>query len=186
MPGQIDDEELDTGAADESEDTEEENEDGESSEESESEESSTDGDKSQKRIQDLQSRADKAEARANRLEKALKLAGKSGDGEANDPATEALMQELREASLDAVYGEYPDLKKFGIERSLIEGSTRAEMRESATSIVALVKAVATKVRNETLSEHGIKAEPAGATRKPPVDYRSMSDEDFEKLLDSTF
>lgn len=137
-----------------------------------------------KRIKDLQSKADAAEARANKAEKALAALGKGDKAGSNDPAQAALMQELREASLDAVFGEFADLKKYGIDRSLIEGSTRAEMRESATAIVGLVKAIATKVRNETLSEHGLKAEPAGATRKPPVDYASMSDEEFAKLLDS--
>lgn len=142
-------------------------------------------DKSNKRISDLQSAADKATARANKAEAALRAlnAGKGG-GAGTDPATEALMQELREASLDAVYGEFPELKKYGIERSLIEGSTRAEMREAATSVVALIKNLGTKVRNETLAEHGIKAEPTGAARKPSVNYESMSDEDFTKLLDS--
>ena len=138
----------------------------------------------QKRLSDLQSKADKAEARANRLEKALADAGKGSGSGANDPATEALLQELREASLDAVYGEFPELKKFSIERSLIEGSTRAQMRESATSVVALIKSVVTQARNDTLAEHGIKAEPAGATRSKPQDFGSMSDADFEKLLDS--
>ena len=144
-----------------------------------------DGDKSKKRISDLQSKADAQEARANKAEKLLAAAlGKGKSPEANDPGTEALLQELREASLDAVYGDYPDLKKYGIERSFIEGSTRAEMRESATSIVGLIKAVATKARNETLEQHGLKAEPTGQTRKPPVDYSTMKDEDFEKLLNS--
>jgi hypothetical protein len=161
----------------ETEDTEEE------SEETEKTESESD-DKVQKRISDLQAKADKAEARANKLEKALAAAGKGGDAGSNDPARDALMQELREASLDAVYGEYPDLKKFGIDRSLVDGSTRAEMRESATSIVALIKSVATRARNDTLAEHGLKAEPAGSTRQKPVDYASMKDEDFKKLLDS--
>lgn len=145
----------------------------------------SDDDKSSKRIRDLQSRADANEARANKAEQALAAAlGKGSGTEANDPGTQALLQELREASLDAVYGDYPELRKYGIERSLIEGSTRAEMRESATSIVGLIKAVATKARNETLEQHGIKAEPTGNTRKPPVDYSSMKDEDFEKLLNS--
>lgn len=140
--------------------------------------------KAEKRIKDLQSKADAAEARANKAEKALAALGKGDKAGSNDPAQAALMQELREASLDAVYGEFADLKKYSIDRSLIEGSTRAEMRESATAIVGLVKAIATKVRNETLAENGIKAEPAGAARKPPVDYGSMSDQDFEKLLNS--
>lgn len=142
-------------------------------------------DKTDKRIRDLQSQLDKEKARANQLEK---LAGKGkdadqGDGtRSNDPETAALRQELREASLDAVYGEFKELRDFGIDRSLIEGATRAEMREAATALVGLIKSVETKARNKALSEHGIKAEPAGTTRTPPKDFAAMSDEEFEKVM----
>lgn len=141
-------------------------------------------DKSDKRISDLQSKADAAEARANKAEKALTALNKGTGSGSNDPAQAALMQELREASLDAVFGDHPELKKYGINRSLVEGSTRAEMREAAASLVGLIKSVETKARNAVLAEHGIKAEPAGATREKPQDYGSMKDEDFLKLLDT--
>lgn len=141
-------------------------------------------DKSDKRISDLQSIADKETARANKLAAELKALREGKPAGGNDPTESALMQELREASLDAVYGEFPELKEFGIERALIEGSTRADMRESATSLVGLVKSVATKVENKVLAKHGLKAEPSGETRSKPVDYGSMKDEDFLKLLDS--
>lgn len=137
-----------------------------------------------KRIADLISARDKEAARANKAEAALAKRG-DGNGAGNsDPATKALMQELREASLDAMFAEFPDLRDYGIERSLIEGTTRAEMRESAVALVGLIKSVSTKARNKTLAEHGIKAEQTGSTRKPPTDYANMSEEDFNKLLDS--
>ena len=136
-----------------------------------------------KRISELQSKADKAEARANKLEKLLSGRDDGGDGkDGKDPERAVLMTELREASLDAVYGEFEALKEYGIDRTLVEGTTRAEMRESATSLVGLIKNVETKARNKALREHGIKAEPAGATRQPPKNFASMSDEDFEKEL----
>ena len=141
--------------------------------------------KSSKRISDLQSKADREAARANKAEKALAALKRDGSGSgANDPATQALMTELREASLDAIFGEFPELREYGIDRSLIEGTTRAELRQSATSLVGLIKSVQTKARNRALAEHGIKAEPAGSRRTAPVDYASMSDEDFEKVLAS--
>ena len=138
-----------------------------------------------KRIRDLQSKADKAEARANRLEKLLAKAAGSGEGNASgskDPERDALMTELREASLDAVFGEFPELTTYGIDRSLIEGRTRAEMREAATSLVGLIKSVETKARNKALRDAGVKADPTGATRQPPKNYATMSDEDFEKEI----
>lgn len=135
-----------------------------------------------KRIKDFQSKADAAEARANKAEAALKI--KIADKSNVSPETQALMQELKESSLDAVFGEYPLLKQYGIERFLIEGSTRAEMRESATSLVGLIKSVSTRVRNEVLTENGLSAESPGAARRSSVDYSTMDDEAFKKLLDS--
>jgi len=143
-------------------------------------------DKAEKRIRDLQSKADAAEARANKAEAALKAAsaGKGSGTGSPDPATQVLVNELREASLDAIYADQPLLKQYGIDRAFIEGSTRAEMRESADSVVGLIKSVSTKVRNETLEQNGLTAESAGSSRRPPVDYGSMNEEDFKKLLDS--
>ncbi len=143
-----------------------------------------DGDKSDKRVRDLQSKADAAEARANKAEKALAALNKGTAAGSNDPAQAALLQELREASLDAVFGDHPELKKYGIDRSLVDGTTRAEMRESAASLVGLIRAVETKAKNAVLAEHGIKAEPAGSTRQTPQNYETMKDEEFLKLLDS--
>lgn len=184
MPGPNDsDNELEGTEEEETETTEETSESGEPTEGQSSE--SAGADKSEKRIRDLQSKADAAEARANKAEAALKAKNADkGTAGGVDPATQALMQEVREASLDAIYGEFPQLKQYGIDRSLIEGSTRAELRANATSLVGLIKSVSTKVRNETLSEHGLVAPASGSTRQAPVDYGSMKDEDFLKLLDS--
>lgn len=138
-----------------------------------------------KRIRDLQSKADAAEARANKLQKQLEgLNPGEGTpkGSNEDPERAALMAELRETSLDAVFAEFSELRDYGIDRSLIEGANRAQMRENANSLVALIKSVETKARNKTLREHGIKAEPAGGTRSTPKSYETMSDEDFEKEI----
>lgn len=180
MPNERLDDDLEV--EDEDEETEETEETEESTDESDDEAPKLDP-KTQKRLSDLQSKADAADARASKAEKALNALNKGGEG-SKDPVTQALMQELREASLDAVWGEFPELKKYGIDRSLVEGSTRAEMRESATSIVGLVKTVATKVRNQTLADNGLSAEPSSSNRTPPKDYSTMSDEDFEKVLAS--
>jgi hypothetical protein len=138
-----------------------------------------------KRIADLQSKADIEAARANKAEKALAaIRGEGAGAGSNDPATKALIAELREASLDAVFGQYPEFAEYGIERDLIEGTTRAEMRESASNLVSLIKNVSTKARNKALAEAGIKAEPTGAARKPPKSASEMTDEDFLKMLDS--
>jgi hypothetical protein len=176
MPNEIDDDQLNEDEEVEETETEE------TEESTEETEETTEPAGSEKRIRDLQSKADAAEARANKAEAALKAKAQGGSGDGVDPATKALMSELREASLDAVFGEYPALRDYGIDRSLIEGTTRAEMREAATSLVALIKSVETKARNKALADAGIKAEPAGSTRSKPVDYANMSEEAFLKLL----
>lgn len=137
-----------------------------------------------KRVRDLQSKADKAEARANKLQAQLEKALNSGEGSegSKDPERVALLAELREASLDAVYSEYQELRDYGIDRALIEGATRAEMRESATALVGLIKSVATKARNKALKDAGVTAEPAGSTRQTPKNYAEMSAEDIEKEI----
>jgi hypothetical protein len=136
----------------------------------------------EKRIRDLQAKADAAEARANKAEKLL-TAKRDGDTKgANDPARDAVMTELREAGLDAIFATNPLLKDYDIDRSLIEGSTRAELRESAATLVALVKSVETKARNRALKDAGINPAPETGARSKPKDIASMSDEDFEKLV----
>ena len=140
-----------------------------------------------KRIADLTSARDKETARANKAEAALKAARGAGDGKngaANDPAMSALMTELREASLDAVFGEFPELREYGIDRAIIEGTTRTELRTSAAALVGLIKSVSTKARNKALADAGVKVEPTGSTRKPAQDFAAMSDADFEKYLNS--
>lgn len=138
-----------------------------------------------KRIADLMSKAQKEEARANKAERALEaLRGEGSVAGNNDPATKALMMELREASLDAVFGEYPELREYNIDRSLIEGSTRTEMRESASALASLIKTVTTKARNKALADAGVKAEPSGNTARPKKSVTDMSDEEFLKMLDA--
>jgi len=180
MPGRTDDDQLED--LNEEEETEETEETEESTEETE--EPETPAGKPDKRVRDLQSKADAAEARANKAEAALKALKQGGSGDGGDPVNKALMAELREASLDAVFGEFPQLRDYGIDRSLIEGATRSELRENATSLVGLIKNVETKVRNKVLADNGLTAETPGNARRKPVDYGSMSDEDFKKLLEN--
>lgn len=140
--------------------------------------------KEDKRVADLIAARDKEAARANKAEKALRAAADAGtDKGSNDPGQQALMAELREASLDAVFGKYPELKDYDIDRSLIEGTTRAELTAGAEALVSLIKKVSTKARNKALADAGVEAPTSGASRKPPVDYGAMSDEEFLKHLD---
>lgn len=143
-------------------------------------------DQTEKRLKDLQSRLDKETARANKAEKALQAkpgdAGERPGGGTNDPDRAAWEAELLEDRRDAIYAAHPELKEFGIDRSLIDGRTRDQMRASAAALVSLVKSVEAKTRNKVMKDFGLKAEPAGTSRSAPKDYASMSDEDFEKEM----
>ena len=150
--------------------------------------------KAEDQIKNLQSKADKETARANKAEAALKKAlaalgqgdTDDGDGESDDgkpdPERAALMAEIREAGLDAVYAENPLLKSYDIGRELVQGANRAEMRESAAALVTLIKSIETKAKNAALAEHGITPEPGPTTRKPPKSYDVMTPEEFEKVI----
>lgn len=178
MPGMNDDQ------RDDLEDEDEGLEDEDSNEESEDNEDQSNDQGSAKRIADLQSKFDKAEARANKAEKALSMRGDGSTAGSNDPATRALMSELREAALDAVFGEYAELRDYGIDRSIIEGTTRAELRENASVLVSLIKNVSTKARNKALAEAGVKPEAAGNVTRGKKSAADLSDDEFLKMLDS--
>lgn len=137
-----------------------------------------------KRVRDLQSKADAAEARANKAEAALKAAKEQGErgGDSADPRYAAVMDQLREANLDAVYGEIPELRQFDIDRSLIEGTTRNEMRDSARNLAALIGSVRTKARNEVLAENGLSADAPSATPAKRADFASMDSKEFDELV----
>jgi hypothetical protein len=53
------------------------------------------------------------------------------------------------------------------------------MRESASSLVGLIKSVETKARNRALKEAGVEAPATGATRTPKKSFDSMTDDEIE-------
>lgn len=142
-----------------------------------------------KSVKALQSARDKETARANKLQKQLDQYLARGEASADgrsataSPEVEAMREDLREAALDAAFAEFGELKEYGISRALVDGYSRAEVRENSQALVALVKSVATKARNKTLADAGLKADPSGTSRSKPVDYASMSSEEFNKLVD---
>jgi hypothetical protein len=141
-----------------------------------------------KRINDLMSKWQAAEAKAKRLEAAQK-GGDAGDD--NPPAPEAapapvdegLNEILRDAAREALFKSDPRLERFGFKADVITGSTAAEMRESLARQRALLDAVEGKVRNEVLAEHGLTNDAAGGGSEKPTDFASMKREDFLELVE---
>lgn len=157
----------------------------ENDEESEAEADGESGDKTDKRLRDLQSKADKATAEANKLRKELEklqTKGKDEGKEAGDvpPELRQWLTAAQDRVRDQLYGQDPRFKEYGIDPSLITGSTPAEMRTSAAQLKKFVDRVETKVRNRALREHGFDPEPqtsipAGKRKS----YATMTAEEFE-------
>jgi hypothetical protein len=141
-----------------------------------------------KRIRDLQSKADKAEARANKAEKALKdskakanparVDGK--DGEEVPAAVREWLVAAEDRLRESLYEEDPRFKEFSIDPALISGATPAAMRESKKALVAFVDKLETGVRDKVLVEHGFRPEPKTSERQEPVNYATMTAEEFAK------
>ena len=152
------------------------------------------GDKSEKRIRDLQSRADKAEAKANRLqqmlEKALRGGDESEDGEPKAPARKAPVLDAGtsmalELLKETVFLQTPGLAEAGYTAADLTGYSAAEVRASAASLARKNTELETRIRNKVLAEHGLAPEIVGSTKAPePVqDYGKMSSKDFSELME---
>lgn len=165
-----------------------------SAEDGDSESPSTE-DKSQKstdkRIRDLQSKADQETARANKLEKRLadlQKAMTDSDAEESNPkpkgdgdATNAVVLDM--ARMFA-YQQNPKLAEYGLSSSDLTGSSPSEIAESASELLSRFGKIETQVRNKVLAENGLAPEvDAGSPPPPKRDFSNMSSEDFQKVLD---
>lgn len=153
--------------------------------------------KESKRISDLMSAAQKAQARANKAEARVKAleAAKSESGSQSDdtaPARDERDEERqewvsaqREFLRERALNSDARLEEYGISADDIAGSTPAEIKASVKRYQALIDAVETKARNRLLLEYGLNPEIAGQAMDPKVDIGAMSDDDFEKLVQKT-
>lgn len=146
---------------------------------------------SEKRINDLMSARDQATARANAAEARLaELEGKktpASDGKTKNDAAPASAADqwaalLRDQARDQLFASDPRLAEYGIEKSLITGETPEEMKAALETQIKVVDSIETKARNKALAEHGLEPEVRGGSGEKPIDYASMSKEDFEKAV----
>ena len=142
-----------------------------------------------KRIKDLQSKADKEQARANKLQSqldALNAQKKSptDDGKRSSGAVPPELRQWLDAAKDQArtrfYESEPRFKEYGIDPGLIQGDTPEEMQASVTRLRKQVAKIETQIRQKVLTEHGYVEEPKGGTPTPKRDWASMSSEDFDK------
>lgn len=157
--------------------------------------SDADGDpkSTDKRVSDLQSKADKETARANKAEtqlKRLQEALKEGDAEDSKPKAEASGNAQLDAILDMARmfaaQQNPKLAEFGLSASDLIGNTPAEIAASATALVTRFEKIETQVRNKVLADNGLAPEidQAASSSAPKRDFSKMSSEDFKKVMDS--
>lgn len=167
-----------------------------SSDDSAGESGESKGDKtpksSDKRVSDLQSKADKETARANKAEKRLQaleaaLKDSDSDGGKENPkrADASTDPQILEMAQMFAYQQHPRLEEFGVEMSDITGSTPSEVAKNAAALVARFEKIETIARNKVLAEQGLAPELSNdlpATRKSR-DFNSMPAEDFEKIVE---
>ena len=165
-------------------------------EDQEDAEAADDGDqkpdpKAEKRIKDLQSKADKETARANKAEADLKAALK-----AKAPQKDKQTQEVPESIqkwLDAaqettrtqLFESDPRFKEYGLDPSLIVGDEPSDMRQSAKELKKLVDRIESRARSSIMKEMGINPEPSTSDRTTgKKNFATMSAKEILALADS--
>lgn len=148
--------------------------------------SGSDDDPKDKRIKDLMSKWQAETARANaaeaKLTKAPAADGASGAGGGDTTDAQQWIELIREQARDQVFGTDPRFAAYGIDRSSIDGSTPAEMRDAARRLSELIDKMETSVQNKVLKKHGLKPEVGSAPPPRNKSFASMSDEEFEKEI----
>lgn len=144
--------------------------------------------KDDKRIRDLMSRAQKAEAALAKLQKEkgedVTGAGGSKDGAAAQAPEAAPVDEFTEYMRETVRKQMFDelgLADYGLKPESIKGSTIAEMRASFAEQKALIDTIQTHERSRVLKEHGLTPD-IGSTPETKVDFASMPADEFEKWI----
>lgn len=147
-------------------------------------------DNSAKRIKDLQSAKDRAEAEANRLRKQLEgkapAKGPKDDGKNEGDVPPEFRQWLtaaQERVREGFYASEPRFKEYGVDPALITGNTPEEMKASATQLKKFVSRMESNIRNKVLREHGIAAvAPSGTPAGSKKTYKEMTAEEFERAV----
>lgn len=141
-----------------------------------------------KRINDLMSKWQSAEAKATRLDAELarlkaQAPGPRNGGDRQAKPADEWADFHRSMVRDQLYASEPRFARYGIESTSIEGSTPAEMQASFARHKALVEKIETAARNQILSEHGLVPDLNSAPeRGEPVDFARMSSKEFEEYL----
>jgi hypothetical protein len=158
-------------------------------------ESESEGDpkSTDKRVRDLQSKADKETARANKAEAQLArllAAAKAPESEGSGTPAPAGGNVADTAILDMArmfaYQQHPKLAEYGLTTADLTGSTPSEVAETAVALVARFEKIETRVRNKVLADNGMAPEiDGGAPPAKPRDFSKMPKADFDKLVEES-
>ena len=136
-----------------------------------------------KRIRDLMSRAQKAEAEVARLKKAPQQKPKPRDRQAGETADE-YTEFAREHTRQMLFDSDPRLAQAGLTLEDIAGKSVAEMKASFEAKRKLIDGLQATIRQQVLEEHGLVPDFGGGAGRD-ADIEALvngSDEDFDKLL----
>lgn len=148
-------------------------------------------DKADEDAKSWQSKADKAEARANKAEQELDQLRRSQTVEEPKSAPpaqangsgDAWVAASKDNFRDDLFRSDPRLANLGFEPALIQGSTPAEMRQSFTSLQGTVNRMESGIRNQVLVEHGLEPVPGSGERATAVNFKTMPTDEFNKIVD---
>lgn len=151
---------------------------------------STDNDSAEaesKRIRDLTSLWQKAEARAKKAEAAAARAqgrGMQTKGRTASAEIDEFAAFAREDARLRLHRSDPRFEKYGIEPTAISGTTLEEMKASFDAQRKVVDGLESRIRNEVLREHGFDLDVGGSNTESALpDFGSMSPEDFAKFVE---
>lgn len=142
------------------------------------------GEPESKRINDLMSKWQKADAENARLKRELaKSKVKNPSGDSTLLQSEELMEFAREQARNSLYATDPRLARYKIPVESIAGDTPAEMRKSLEAQIKVVAAMETQIRRDIMLEHGIDPEVVSGGGGTATDFASMSSKDFNELIE---
>ena len=145
---------------------------------------------SDKRVNDLMSKWQSAEAEKKRL--AARIAELEGSGTSNGGENRSAPQSAeaneflelaREQARTSLFQSDPRLAQYGFEVSAIEGTSAKDMQASLKRLLSVVERVESSARSNALREFGLSPEVASGGRDKGFDPMTASDEEIAKMAD---
>jgi len=133
-----------------------------------------------KRVSDLMSKWQKAEARAKKAEATLASAG--GTTVSNhDP--DPWLVAARDSVIDSVYEKDPRFARYGIGRDFFITADPSVTKGAAAELSALLDGIEARAREDAAQGVGYVPElGSGGGTRAPIDFENMKSEDFEALV----